>query len=173
MKKLFALLLGSSVLFSSAVFAQDKSTRPSPPATATQKLEDGATITIQYSQPALKGRTIGKEVEPQKNTVWRMGANEATTFETDKDIKVEGKELKAGKYSMFGLWTDDGFELIFNSASGIWGTQYEKNKDKDVLHVKADVKTTDKVQERLLYTIDPSGKVTLLWGDMAIDFDVD
>src|SRR5215211_1906535 len=86
----------------------DKSKRPSPPATASQKISSGAVITIDYSQPSIKGRTIGKDLEPMDNKVWRTGANEATVFETDKDIKIEGKTLPAGKYGLFSLVDDKG-----------------------------------------------------------------
>jgi hypothetical protein len=88
MKKLisFVLLAG---LFTTQVSAQkpaeDKSKRPSPPATVSQKIASGATITINYSQPSIKGRTIGKDVEPMEGKVWRTGANEATTL---KQIKM-------------------------------------------------------------------------------------
>ena len=80
----------------------DKSKRPSPPASVTQKV-GAATITINYSQPSLKGRTIGKDLEPKEGQVWRTGANEATVFETDKDILVEEQSLPAGKYALFTL----------------------------------------------------------------------
>jgi hypothetical protein len=151
---------------------QDKSKRPSPPAKVSEKIKSGATITIDYSQPSLKGRTIGSTVEPMKDKVWRMGANEATVFETNKDVTIQGQKLPAGKYSLFGLWTDKGYTLIFNKAYKIWGTQYEDNKDKDVLRVDADVKTTNTSQEKLTYTIDKSGLVSLLWGNMDISFKV-
>ena len=174
MKRLFsyAMLLTGLLSAGSLHAQQDKSTRPSPPATATQTLASGAIITISYSQPSVKGRTIGDNLEPKKGKVWRMGANEATTFETTKDVTIEGKTLPAGKYSLFGLWTDEGFNVIFNSATGIWGTQYNQNKDKDVLQVSVKPRTTSTSQEQLLYTIDKSGKVTLLWGNMAVDFTV-
>ena len=107
-----------------------------------------------------------------KGKVWRMGANEATVFETDKDVTINGQKLPAGKYSLFGLWNDDGYTLIFNKAYQIWGTQYDQNKDKDALRVKADVKTTDKTQETLTYTLDKSGAVNLLWGNMVVSFNV-
>src|SRR5690348_9678173 len=90
----------SGLLFSALANAQgDKSQRPSPPATATGKIGD-ANITINYSSPAVKGRKIWGELVPY-DKIWRAGANEATIFETDHDIKVEGKNLPAGKYSLF------------------------------------------------------------------------
>jgi hypothetical protein len=101
-----------------------------------------------------------------------MGANEATIFETDKDVTINGKKLPAGKYSMFGRWTDNGYTVIFNSAYKIWGTQHWENRNKDVLDVAAKVTTHNPVQEKLTYTIDKSGLVKLLWGDMAVSFQV-
>lgn len=167
-----AVLACSLILSTSINAQQDKSKRPSPPAKVSEKIESGATISIDYSQPALKGRAIGSSIEPKKDKIWRMGANEATIFETDKDVTINGQKLPAGKYSLFGLWSDNGYTLIFNKAYQIWGTQYEDNKDKDALRVAANVKTTDNVQEKLTYTIDKSGLVNLLWGNMDISFNV-
>jgi hypothetical protein len=175
MKYFFSLaILSCSLFLATSLKAQqnDKSKRPSPPAKVSEKISSGATVSIDYSQPSLKGRAIGAGVEPMKDKVWRMGANEATVFETDKDVTIQGQKLPAGKYSLFGLWSDNGYTLIFNKAYQIWGTQYDQNKDKDALRVAADVKTTDAVQETLTYTINKSGLVTLLWGNMAISFKV-
>jgi hypothetical protein len=175
MKYFFSLaILICGMMFTTSIKAQqqDKSKRPSPPAKVSETINSGATISIDYSQPSLKGRTIGSTVEPTKDKVWRMGANEATVFETDKDVTINGQKLPAGKYSLFGLWTDNGYTLIFNKAYQIWGTQYDQNKDKDALRVAANVKTTDTIQEKLTYTIDKSGLVNLLWGNMIISFNV-
>ena len=167
-------VLSCCLLLTSSLKAQqqDKSKRPSPPAKVSETIKSGATISIDYSQPSLKGRTVGTSVEPMKDKVWRMGANEATVFETNKDVTINGQKLPAGKYSLFGLWTDSGYTLIFNKAYQIWGTQYDQNKDKDALRVAADVKTADTPQETLTYTIDKSGLVKLLWGNMVISFNV-
>ena len=69
------------LLTSSLKAQQDKSKRPSPPAKVSETISSGATISIDYSQPSLKGRSIGTSVEPMKDKVWRMGANEATIFD--------------------------------------------------------------------------------------------
>ena len=168
-----AIVFSFSLLMATAVDAQqDKSKRPSPPAQVSEKIKSGATITIDYSQPSLKGREIGSSVEPMKNQVWRMGANEATVFQTDKDVTINGQKLSAGKYSLFGLWDDKGYTLIFNKAYQIWGTQYNDHNSEDALRVAANVKTSDKVQEKLTYTIDKAGLVSLLWGNMHISFNV-
>src|SRR5262245_60625748 len=90
----------TAMLFSSALWAQ----QASPAATAKGNV-NGANITINYSSPGVKGRQIWGGLVPY-NQVWRAGANAATIFETDKDIKVEGKPLKAGKYSLYILPTE-------------------------------------------------------------------
>ena len=148
----------------------DKPSRPSPAAVVSQKINTGATITINYSQPSVKGRTIGTDLEPMDGKVWRMGANEATTFETDKNVTINGKALPAGKYSLFGLKQGNEFTLIFNSEWKVWGTQHEKVKERDALRVPATTGTAGSASEKLTYTIDPDGKVTLLWGTMAVNF---
>jgi hypothetical protein len=98
MKKIIqSTLVISFLLFAFSSFAQpDKSKRPSPPALVKEKVGD-VTITIDYSQPSVKGRTIGKDLEPKDGVVWRTGANEATIFEVDKDVMIDGHKLTKGK----------------------------------------------------------------------------
>ncbi len=174
MKKILTLSLLAAVLISSlnACAQEDKSKRPSPPAKVTETVSSGATVTIDYSQPSLKGRTIGKDVEPMNGKVWRAGANEATVFEVSKDVKVEGKTLPAGKYALFMIANDNEWTIIFNKKWDQWGLDHEKNKDQDVLQVKVKPMKAGTSTEKLTYTIDKSGKVTLMWGDRNVSFNV-
>jgi hypothetical protein len=153
-----------------ATFAQaDKSQRPSPPATATGKIGD-ATITINYSSPAVKGRKIWGELVPY-GKAWRAGANEATTFETDKPITVEGKSLPAGKYSLFAVPGEKEWQFIFNSDTGQWGIKRsgEANFDpaKNVLTVSAKPVALSNMSERLQYDVTGSGFV-LKWENLQV-----
>ncbi len=176
MKKILSIALLSVVMLSSltAVAQDDKGKKPSPPAKVTQTINSGATITINYSQPGLKGRTIGKDVEPMQGKVWRAGANEATVFETNKDIKVEGKTLPAGKYALFTIANNDDWTIIFNKKWQTWGAfDYEKNKGEDALQVNVKAAKTSSAMERLTYDIDKSGKVSLMWGDLQVNFNVE
>jgi hypothetical protein len=169
-----------SVFFCAALFAtliacgqQDKSKRASPPAAVKETLKNGAIISIDYSQPTLKGRTIGKDVEPMTGQVWRAGANEATVFEISKDVKIEGKTLSAGKYALFMLPEEKEWTVIFNKKWDQWGTDYDKNKGQDALKVKVKPQKAGASSEKLTYTIDKNGKVALLWGDLKVDFKVE
>ncbi len=177
MKKFFSTALlfafALTTFTSMAQDNQDKSKRPSPPATATATTNNGATIMINYSQPSLKGRTIGKDVEPMQGKVWRAGANEATTFEVNKDVTVNGQKLPAGKYALFMKDNGNDWTVIFNKVWNTWGAfDYEKNKGEDALQVNVPVSKPSSSTEKLTYTVDKSGKVTLMWGDKQVSFTV-
>lgn len=161
------------MLATTVLFAQtDKSKRPSPPASVKETLKGGQTISIDYSQPAVKGRTIGKDLEPMPGKVWRTGANEATVFETDKDVKVEGKSLPAGKYGLFTIMDGDDWTIIFNKTWDQWGAFNYKEAD-DYMRVKVKGGKAPQFSERMTFTIEKNGKVTLLWGDKEVDFKVE
>ena len=170
-----SMLLLAAAIATLTACGQDKSKRPSPPALAKETIASGAVVTIDYSQPSVKGRTIGKDVEPKKGLVWRAGANEPTTFEVSKDVKVEGKPLPKGKYAFFTLWNeDDTWSIIFNNELKTWGAfDYSKNKDKDILKVNVKPGKAPQFSEKLTYTISKDGKVSLLWGDIETDFKVE
>jgi hypothetical protein len=174
MKQLLTMaLLASGLMASIHVNAQaeeDKSKRPSPPAKVAQKISSGATISIDYSQPSVKGRTIGKDLEPMDGKVWRTGANEATVFETDKDVTIDGKKLPAGKYGLFTLFNGKEVTVIFNKTWSQWGAFKYKEAD-DALRVKTTY-TEAPPTEKMTFKISQDGVVTLLWGNRKVDFKV-
>ncbi|AKD56024.1 DUF2911 domain-containing protein [Spirosoma radiotolerans] len=161
-KRLMVLTL-AGVLMSLTTWAQgDKANRPSPPAMASGKV-NGATITINYSSPSVKGRPVwdaGSTLAPY-GKVWRSGANEATTFETDKDITVEGKSLPAGKYGFFTIPGENEWTVIFNKVANQWGA-FKYDQGQDVLRVMAKPVKTAQMNERLVYDVTGKG-VLLRW----------
>ena len=166
-------ILFSAVLFLSLVACgqEDKSKRASPPALAKITTSSGVIISIDYSQPSVKGRTIGTNLEPMPGKLWRTGANEATIFEVNKDVKVEGKSLAAGKYGLFTIMNGDEWTIIFNKTWNQEGTSDYKEAD-DVLRVKVKGSKAKAFSEKMTFVINKSGKVSLMWGDMQVDFDV-
>ncbi len=173
MKKIAAVAMLLTALFTNTANAQqDKSKRPSPPAVATQELTSGALINIDYSQPSIKGRTIGKDIEPKDGEVWRTGANEATVFETSKAVKINGKELPAGKYALLTISGKESWTIIFNKTWKQWGAFSYKQAD-DALRIDAKAQKATAFAEKMTFTIDKTGLVTLLWGDNKITFTVE
>ena len=175
MKKLsyFSVILGLMLTTISAC-AQgggDPAKRPSPPVKVTETIASGATITIDYSAPSLKGRTIGKDVEPKKGEIWRAGANDATVFEVNKDVTIEGKKLPAGKYAFFTLDNGNDYTLIFNKTAKQWGAYSYKQAD-DALRVNVKPGQSATSAEKLTYSISKEGVVTLAWGTLKVDFTV-
>ncbi|KAA3438257.1 DUF2911 domain-containing protein [Rufibacter hautae] len=152
-----------------SVFAQDApKPKASPAQTATGKV-GAANISIAYSSPSVKGRKVWGELVPY-GKAWRAGANEATTFTTDKDIMVQGKALKAGKYSVFMVPTEGQWQIIFNSQTGQWGTNREgANFDpaNNVLAVNVTPKKSAQMNESLKYAITGKG-FSLMWENLEV-----
>lgn len=166
MKKTAVVLLFilSITLFAAA--QQDKSKRPSPPAQAKCSLQDGKTITVDYSSPRLKGRKVGGEVAPF-GQVWRTGANEATTFVTTADFTVDGKEIPAGNYTLFTLPEEQKWTLIINKKTGEWGIPY-KWESEELLRAPMQVSNTSGPVEDFTISFEPAGNVCTMhldWGN--------
>ena len=164
----FVLLAVSLTTGITACGQDNKETRPSPPAKATGKA-GAASITIDYSAPSVKGRKVFGDMVPY-GKVWRAGANEATVFEVDSDIKVEGQTLPKGKYSFFAIPNENEWTLIFNKTWNQWGSFRYKQED-DVLRVKVKPGKTASLVETLSYAV-ANGVVTLAWENTTVSFKV-
>ncbi|GAB3258186.1 DUF2911 domain-containing protein [Larkinella harenae] len=153
-------------------FAQDdKSKRPSPPAQARQTV-GGKTITIDYSQPSVKGRNVwdpAGKVAPA-GQVWRTGANETTTIEFSDGVTLEGKTVPKGKYALFTIPGEKNWTVILNKTIK-WGA-FSYKQDEDVLRVTVPVKKASAFQEKFTIAINPKGVVSLVWADTKVDFKV-
>jgi len=124
MKKTIGFLAISILMMVVVASAQqDKSKRASPPAQTSCKFSDGKNITVDYSSPRMKGRKIFGGLVPY-GQVWRAGANEATTFVSDTNLSVGGKDVPAGSYTIFAIPDPDKWTLIISKKTGEWGVPY-------------------------------------------------
>ena len=94
----------------------------------------GKTISIRYCAPSVRGRKIfgeGGQISTDPNyPVWRAGANSATAFHTDADLKVGGLHVPKGDYTLYALVKDpDAWTLIINKQTGQWGLTYNPGQD--------------------------------------------
>lgn len=163
MKALISTFLFLTLFVLNAQAQEDKSKRKSPPVQVHVN-QDGVSMTIDYSSPAVKGRTTwGGRLVPY-DQIWRTGANEATWIEISKDIKVEGEALKAGKYSIFTIAKKDGTAtIIFNKIWDQWGG-YRYDDSKDALRVEVKKHASDVPTERMSFEV-VDGTIKLIWDD--------
>lgn len=151
-------------------FAYGQKEVQASPADSVSGVINNAHIHIRYSSPSVKGRTIWGDLEPFGN-IWRAGANQATTFETDKDIMVEGERLPAGKYAFFLIPEEnDEWIAIFNTNFSQWGA-FNYDESKDQLRVKVKTKTNEKSQERLSYKIN-ADNIELQWDKVSVPISI-
>lgn len=139
------------------------------PKSALTQIVGTTEVKIDYHRPGLKGRALESLIT--NGQVWRTGANQATEITFSKDVKVGGKNLVAGTYSLYSIPGKTEWTIIINSKLS-WGTQY--NKEKDVLRVAAGVSNTNAVTET--FTIDISdiskdgtkANIELRWGNLVV-----
>lgn len=168
MKKqiLYFLLLG---LFAVGFNAEAQKKQKSPKAKTEAKIGD-ATIVIDYFQPSARERKIMGGLVPY-GQVWRTGANNATVFTVDRDIKVEGQTLPAGKYSLFTIPDKDEWTIIFNKKHDQWGA-FNYNEEDDVLRVKVKPEKAPEFIETFNIGSDEKG-VILGWETTNVRFNID
>ncbi|WP_306350183.1 DUF2911 domain-containing protein [Flavobacterium sp. '19STA2R22 D10 B1'] len=139
------------------------------PATTATGVINGANITINYGSPSVKERKIWGTLVPY-NEVWRAGANDATTFETDKKLTIEGKELPAGKYAFFIIPKEKECVIIFNKEAKQWGS-YKYDEKKDQLRVTVKQQKSAALNEKLVYKVEKN-KVVVSWENWDIPISV-
>ncbi len=155
------------ILLSTPSCAQeDKTLRPSPPAEAVGMI-DSAKVSINYSMPSVKGRKIWGSLVPY-GQVWRTGANEATIFETNKDLNIMGKKLPAGKYGLFTIPGEKEWTFIFNSTWNQWGA-FKYDPKMDVLRVVATPQQSAVFNERMKFEI-IGHDIILSWENLKVSF---
>ena len=155
---------------------QDKSKRPSPPASAQCKFSDGKTVNVDYSSPRAKGRKIfgaGDALVPN-GKIWRTGANEATTFVADTNLSVGGKDVPAGSYTIFTVPNSDSWALVISKKTGEWGTDYPGEKE-DLARIPMSVSKTAAPVENFTISFDQKGSsctLNLDWESTRASVDI-
>jgi hypothetical protein len=117
-----------------------------------QKIQDKITeplvARVIYSRPQKSGRTIfGELVEYGK--VWRMGANEATELELFKPVRIGGKKIAKGRYTLYALVNQDSWTIIVNKETDIWGA-FKYDVKKDIVRTEVPVQKNDTPVESLV-----------------------
>ncbi len=174
MKKLITLLMVFAVTFT--VNAQIETPQPSP----LQKIEQKVGLTdvsVQYSRPSMKGRTIFGDLVPY-GKLWRTGANQNTMVTFSTDVMVGESTLKAGSYAIFSKPNKDNWEVIFYSDTNNWGTPQKWDDSKVAATVNAKVYDIPMDIETFTVSFDDltndSAVLGIMWEKtyVAVKFDV-
>lgn len=131
-------------------------------------------VTIEYGQPHARGREVPSELAAD-GTIWRTGANAATTLRTQTDLVIGGKDVPAGNYSLYTIRENGQYILIINNNTGQWGTQYDATKD----HARVPLRATMRHEalESLQIAMVPvdatsaRGALTISWGKLQLTAD--
>jgi hypothetical protein len=141
-----------------------------PPASPRDSLKvtiSGADISVNYGRPSKRGREIfGGLADMKWGMVWRMGANEATSFTTTKALQFGTHAVPAGTYTLWVKLDQGGkWELIVNKQTGQWGTAYSAAQD--LVHIPMTVSPLSAVVEKMEITVKPVGQ----GGELAVAWD--
>ena len=168
MKKLILSLL--VVIFTISVSAQVKTPQPSPFSKIEQKV--GLTdITLEYSRPSMKGRTIFGDLVPYEKT-WRTGANANTKITFSTDVIIDGQELKKGSYAIYTVPNKTSWDVIFYSDAKNWGTPKEWDQAKVAAKTTVNVESVPVKIETFTMNFDDltnsSALLGMLWENIYV-----
>ncbi len=126
-KRALLIILGIIIIgFVGMSILKSNTKKHSPEETITH-IAGSANFSVFYNRPYKKNRDIFGNLVPF-GEVWRTGANEATSFTTDKDVLIDGTLLKAGTYTLWTIPNQNSWKVIFNSKAYGWGVDFKDGK---------------------------------------------
>lgn len=131
-------------------------------------------LDIVYNRPSKRGREIFGGLVPYKQ-VWRTGANEATTFKTNKTLKIGNDSLPEGVYTLWTIPNDTVWQVMFNSKQYSWGVDTEmkpmREPEFDMISVSVPVETINQTVEQFTIGFDnalDNISLTMAWDNTKI-----
>ena len=133
-----------------------------------------ANFTVDYGRPLLRGRKLLDNVLPYDH-VWRTGANAATQFTTSVPIKIAGRSVPAGKYTLWTVPHQEGVELIVNKQTGQWGTEYDGSQDlwKAGITTGASSSPVEELTISIIEKDTKNGTLVIEWGEFRWTADIE
>ncbi|GAA3784015.1 hypothetical protein GCM10022271_15430 [Corallibacter vietnamensis] len=148
--------------------------KPLSPKDTVSFVKNDLKLDVFYNRPSKRGREIFGGLVPYKQ-VWRTGANEATTFRTNKALKVGNDSLPAGKYTLWSVPNDSAWHVMFNSKQYSWGVDLEmkpmREPEFDVIDVTVPVEKIDTTVEQFTIGFDnalDNLSLTMAWDNTKI-----
>ncbi len=168
---LFSAVLAAGLLTSTVANAQSGTIQfPQPSPLGTLKQRVGLTdIEISYSRPSAKGRPVMGGLLPY-GEVWRTGANGRTTISFSTPVKLNDKEIPAGKYSLFTIPGENNWTIILNKNTT--GSALAYDASNEVARIASPAVEIGQNIETFTIMInnirDDSARIDLLWEHTAV-----
>ncbi len=158
------ILVGLGIITYIAFKTMQKNTKKLSPEDEIEFTQGDLELDVFYNRPYKKGRQIFGGLVPY-GEVWRTGANEATTFTTNKDLLVDGQKLTAGEYTLWTIPNPRVWQVIFNSKSYNWGVNWDgvasREAKYDVVNVAIRPEEVDKSLEQFTISLEGGDTITL------------
>lgn len=180
MNRLFKWFFGFLIvvaisLFCYSYFVDDSLLVPrKSPIDTVSMAQNDLVLDVVYNRPSKRGREIFGGLVPYKQ-VWRTGANEATTFKTNKPLKINSDSLPAGKYTLWTIPNDSTWDVMFNSKQYAWGVDTEmramREPEFDIINITVPVQHVDKTIEQFTIGFDNTLDhlaLTMAWDNTKI-----
>lgn len=133
------------------------------------KITEPLSMRVIYSRPQLNGRRAFGELR-ELGKLWRLGANEATELEFFRDVKISGKKVKKGRYTIYCIPYADKWTMILNKDTDTWG-DFKYDQAKDVLRFDVPVSKVSENTESLTMVFDKivgGANLLIYWDDVKI-----
>ncbi len=170
---IFLSIVAIALLLYSVFVENIFSTRLSPKDSAAITLND-LKLKVEYNRPSKRERDIFGALVPF-DKVWRTGANEATTFSTNKDLNIEGMVLPKGKYTLWTVPMENSWKVMFNSGLYQWGVNEKMepmwDPNYDVIELQAPTQKLETTVEKFTIAFDNTTghlKLTMAWDDTLV-----
>lgn len=171
---LLVVFLAAIATFCYSFFNGGLFSKPLSPKKTVSFSVDDLELEIFYNRPSKRGRDIFGGLVPY-NKVWRTGANEATTFETNRDLIVGNSTLPKGKYTLWTIPSDTAWHVMFNSKQYPWGVDENmrpmREPEFDVIDVSVPIQTLNDEVEQFTMAFDNSTDnlyLTMAWDQTKI-----
>ena len=176
-KTVLGFMLSAALLFGAGATQAQGIKMPAPsPAQKVEQAVGLGTISVDYSRPAVKGRTIFGDLVPY-GKIWRTGANASTKIKFSDDVTIQGNKIPAGEYALYTIPNKDEWTIIIHKNTKHWGDGGpEYKQEEDLLRFK--VKPQQNPRKVESFTINftnlkaDAADVEILWDKTIVPFTV-
>ena len=140
---------------------------------AAKQAESPLVVRVIYSRPHLTGRELFKDVlkygEP-----WRLGANESTEIEFFRDVTIQGKKIKTGRYILYSIPNEKSWTIVLNSNVDTWGLRQDTTKD--LFRFEAKAITVDHHTEYFSMIFNEAAygaDLVMAWGNIELNLPIE